>query len=163
MLFADRVEIRNPGHLPPALSLDNLTHDHSSYPFNPLIAESLYLAKYIERMGTGIQDMIEQCKNAGLKQPELKLDDAFVVTIWRKQGQAFKNIGGQKGGQILLTDAQIAVLNIIKNNNRVSRSEIAKTLNIGSSAVQKHIEKLKQKHIIERIGPDYGGYWQINQ
>ena len=171
MLFADRLEIRNPGHLPPALSLENLTNDHSSYPFNPLIAESLYLVKYVERMGTGIQDMIEHCKAAGLKQPEFKIDDAFVVTIWRKQGQAFKNIGGQiggqtggqTGGQIILTDAQIAVLNIIKNNNRVSRNEIAKILNIGSSAVQKHLEKLKQKHIIERIGPDYGGYWKVNQ
>lgn len=70
MLFADRLEIRNPGHLPPSLSIEKLTKDHSSYPFNPLIAESLYLARYIERMGTGIQDMIQHCLDAGLPPPE---------------------------------------------------------------------------------------------
>ena len=51
----------------------------------PIIAESLYLAKYIERMGTGIQDMIVHCKNAGLQRPEFKLEDAFVMIIWQKK------------------------------------------------------------------------------
>jgi len=53
MLFADRLEVRNPGTLPPELTLAMLRAPHSSVPANPLLAESLYLAKYIERMGTG--------------------------------------------------------------------------------------------------------------
>lgn len=56
MLFANRLEIWNPGHLPSALTLQALRRPHGSYPANPLIAEPLYLAKYIERMGTGIGD-----------------------------------------------------------------------------------------------------------
>ena len=51
MLFADRLEVWNPGGLPPNLSLQSLRQPHGSYPANPLIAEPLYLAKYIERMG----------------------------------------------------------------------------------------------------------------
>jgi hypothetical protein len=35
-----------------------------------LIAEPLYLTKYIERMGTGIHDMIERCREAGLPESE---------------------------------------------------------------------------------------------
>jgi ATP-dependent DNA helicase RecG len=167
MLFADRLEIRNPGQLPPTLTLETLKMDHSSYPFNPLIAESLYLAKYIEKMGTGIQDMVEQCKNAGLKPPEFKQDDAFVITIWRKKGIAFKNIGGQISGQIggqiggQISETQQLILSLIMDNNKISRREIAEKLRINESAIQKHVNKLKQLGIIERIG-ETRGYWKIN-
>ena len=41
MLFADRVEISNPGALPPELTLYNLRNDHASYPKNPHLAEVL--------------------------------------------------------------------------------------------------------------------------
>jgi len=56
---------------------------------------------------------------------------------------------------------QLNVLNTIRKNNKISRKEIAKTLNISPAAVQKHIEKLKLKKIIKRIGPKFGGYWHI--
>ncbi|MDR1898331.1 MAG: transcriptional regulator, partial [Prevotellaceae bacterium] len=81
MLFADRLEIRNPGQLPPALTIEMLKHDHASYPRNPLIAETLYYAKYIEKMGTGIQDMVRLCMDYGLPAPEFTMKDGFVATI----------------------------------------------------------------------------------
>ena len=54
-LFADRLEVWNPGRLPGTLTLDSLRNDHPSVPYNPLIAESLYLTRYIERVGSGTQ------------------------------------------------------------------------------------------------------------
>ena len=83
MLFADRLEIRNPGRLPPPLTLEKLRTAHSSVPANPLLAEPLYLAEYIERMGTGTLDMIRRCAEAGLPEPEFAVADGFVATIQR--------------------------------------------------------------------------------
>ena len=40
MVFADRVEIWNPGSLPPSLSLAQLRQPHGSIPANPLLAEA---------------------------------------------------------------------------------------------------------------------------
>ncbi|RFC31364.1 MAG: putative ATP-dependent DNA helicase recG C-terminal [Candidatus Nitrotoga sp. MKT] len=97
MLFADRLEVWNPGNLPPALTLKTLCEPHGSYPANPLIAEPMYLTKYIERMGTGIGDMIERCIAHGLREPEFKLTDGFVTTIWRKPELAFSHVGGETG------------------------------------------------------------------
>ena len=62
MLFSDRLEILNPGRLPPALTLEQLRQTHPSVPNNRLLARSLYLAQYIEEMGTGTLDMIRRCK-----------------------------------------------------------------------------------------------------
>ncbi len=96
MLFSDRLEVWNPGTLPPSLTLDKLRKPHSSVPANPLLAESLYLAKYIERMGTGTRDMIHDCKMAGLAEPEFSLTDGFVATVYRKPGRAFEAVGGKR-------------------------------------------------------------------
>ena len=65
ILFADRVEVWNPGAFPPSLTLEKLHQPHGSVPANPLLAGPLYLARYIERMGTGIRDMIRRCREAG--------------------------------------------------------------------------------------------------
>jgi ATP-dependent DNA helicase RecG len=97
MLFADRLEVWNPGALPPPLTLAKLRKPHGSVPFNPLLAEPLYLTKYIERMGTGTGDMIKRCRNFGLDEPEFALTDGFVVTIRRKPDLAFKAVGGITG------------------------------------------------------------------
>ena len=95
MLFSDRLEVWNPGTLPPSLTLEKLRHPHGSVPGNPLLAEPLYLTQYSERMGTGTGDMIERCKNTGLAEPEFSLTDGFVTTIRRKPGRAFEVVGGK--------------------------------------------------------------------
>ena len=106
MLFTDRLEVWNPGTLPPALTLDKLRHPHSSIPGNPLLAEPLYLTKYIERMGTGTRDMIQQCRDAGLPEPEFSLTDGFVTTIRRPGGQ----VAGQVGTKSGLSRDQVEIL-----------------------------------------------------
>lgn len=94
MLFSDRLEVWNPGTLPPSLTLEKLRHPHGSVPGNPLLAEPLYLTKYIERMGTGTGDMIKLCREAGLPEPEFTLTDGFVTTLRRKPELAFLAVGG---------------------------------------------------------------------
>ena len=90
MLFADRLEVRNPGRLPPTLTPDMLRVAHGSVPHNPLLAESLYLAEYIERMGTGTLDIIRRCAEAGLQEPSFAVEDGFVTTVWRPDVSEFR-------------------------------------------------------------------------
>ncbi|HOO50076.1 MAG TPA: ATP-binding protein [Alphaproteobacteria bacterium] len=105
MLFSDRLEVWNPGELPSSLSLKSLLKPHGSYPRNPLIAEPLYLTKYIERMGTGIRDMVDRCRDAGLTEPSFKLTDGFVATIYRKPGVALETVSKASG---IITQAESA-------------------------------------------------------
>lgn len=90
MLFKDRLEVWNPGALPPTLTLAKLKEAHPSVPANPLIAEPMYLAKYIERMGTGIRDMIERCCAAGLGEPEFRVDGGMWITAIRRKAATAK-------------------------------------------------------------------------
>ena len=132
MLFTDRLEVRNPGRLPPPLTLEKLREAHRSVPGNPLLAESLYLTEYIERMGTGTLDMIRRCVEAGLAEPEFAVTDGFVTTVWRPVrpghvsgrpesrlgpggmhqpvGRQEGQVGGQAEGQAALSAKEIAML-----------------------------------------------------
>jgi predicted HTH transcriptional regulator len=83
MLFSDRLEVWNPGTLPPSLTLEKLREAHGSVPGNPLLAEPMYLTGYIERMGTGTRDMIRRCTEAGLPEPEFAVSDGFQTIIRR--------------------------------------------------------------------------------
>lgn len=89
MLFADRLEVWNPGELPPSLTLAALRQPHASIPRNPLIAEPMFLAGYAERAGTGILDMIARCRKAGLPAPGFRQSGGqFIQTLRRLRAAA---------------------------------------------------------------------------
>lgn len=84
MVFIDRIEVWNPGGLPEDLTVEQLGVPHPSIPRNRLLCEPLYLARYIERAGTGTLDMIRVCRNAGLPEPEfINKGERFVTILWR--------------------------------------------------------------------------------
>ena len=96
MLFSDRLEVWNPGHLPPTLTPALLRVPHASIPRNPLIADPLFLTRYIEKAGTGTLDMIALCKEAGLPPPDFRQDGGqFVQTIWRPPAQVTAQVAGE--------------------------------------------------------------------
>lgn len=83
-VYADRVEVANPGELPRGLTPEQLRGPHSSIPRNPLIAEALFLSGYIEKSGTGTTEMIRECREAGLAEPSFaQRGGEWTVTLWR--------------------------------------------------------------------------------
>lgn len=87
MLFRDRLEIWNPGGLPKGLTVEKLQGRHRSMPTNPLLANPVYLAGYIEQIGTGTTDLIDRCIEHGLPHPTFVLNDDFLLTIYRNTPQ----------------------------------------------------------------------------
>jgi ATP-dependent DNA helicase RecG len=102
MLFADRLEVWNPGRLPATLSLEQLTRPHASIPRNPLLADPMFLARYVEKAGSGILDMIALCGEASLPAPEFRQEGGeFVQTLRRPDPEAtLEGVTGQVTGQV---------------------------------------------------------------
>ena len=84
MLFRDRLEVWNPGRLPDGFTVQKLREMHSSEPTNPVIAHPLFLAGYIEHLGTGTTDMIADCEEYGLRSPNFVQAEDFKTIIYRK-------------------------------------------------------------------------------
>jgi len=163
---------------------DDLKKDHSSHPKNPLIADAFYYTRYIERMGTGIQDMTRRCLEYGLPEPEFRMRDGFVATIYRKKGLAFEKVNDENFTEkdtekIAERDTvkdterdtvkdtekisliQEIILQKISNNKHITISELSEKVKINIRNVKNNIAKLKSKGLIERIGTDKSGYWKI--
>ena len=84
-VFSNRIEVWNPGELPPGKTVDWLFDEHESMPYNPLIAAVLYQARYIEHVGSGIEDVEAACAEAGLPRTTIEVRNRTIVhTIWRK-------------------------------------------------------------------------------
>lgn len=101
------------------------------------------------------------------KKTILEKDGGFMVALYKtaqiteEGGQIGGTMGGTMGGTIEdLTVRQREVLNIIKENNKLSVRKLAKNLDINVSAAQVHLDILKEKRIIQRIGGTRG-YWKI--
>ncbi len=55
------------------------------------------------------------------------------------------------------------IIELISKNKYITTLELAESLNRSRSAIAKQIAKLKEEGVIERIGPDKGGYWGIKK
>ena len=53
------------------------------------------------------------------------------------------------------------VFYLIRQNNRITATEISERLNVSLSTAKRKIKELKEKGIIVRIGSDKSGYWEI--
>ena len=151
MLFADRIEVWNPGRLPPPLTLEQLRVAHQSVPNNPLLAEPLYLAQYIERMGTGTLDMIRRCSDAKLPEPEFTDSSGFKTTIWRAKPS--EQIKVQP--EALPSDIRSRVLDLLTNET-MSKSELSTKLGHKkvSGQLNKVVRNLMSDGVLEYTLPE---------
>ncbi len=154
MLFRDRLEIRNPGSLPVGLTPRKLAGLHNSYPHNLRIAEVMYRNGYIEKMGTGTEDIIRKCQAQGLRTPDFRQDGDFVVTIWRKE-KAKKAKKAPKVSE----EASVKLINMIRENPTISRPQLVEALNITPWQLRKLMETLRADGKLVREGNRRSGRW----
>jgi hypothetical protein len=146
-LFADRLEVWNPGRLPGSLTLEGLRHDHASIPYNPLVAESLYLTRYIERVGSGTQAMIELCREAGLPEPDFESRQGFfVTTLWRDW------LTSEMLGRFELNDRQKQAIQYLKSHARINNSEYQQATGASRATASRELEALLSKGLLEKVG-----------
>jgi len=161
MLFRDRLEVWNPGILPYGLTVQKLHGPHKSLPANPLLADPMYWNGYIEKVGTGTEDIINKCREYGLKTPEFYQEEDFRVVIWR----ASKEIGVPEVCQSVPECARSVpeqLIELISLMPSISRDELAKRMNISVRQVRKMIDELRKEGKLTRVGGD-SGKWIINK
>lgn len=124
MLFRDRLEIWNPGALPLGWTTEKLKQLHTSVPANPLLAEPLYLAGYIERMGTGTSDIVQKSVAAGLPEPQFIQAEDFRSVLYRPGTQQVTQQATQQVTQQVTPEVGKLILILEGENKREELQEI---------------------------------------
>lgn len=150
-VFADRLEVSNPGELPRGLTPEQLRHAHPSVPHNPLISEVLFLSGYIEKAGTGTTEMIRQCREAGLPGPEFVQDgDQWVVTL--RRDWLTPSFIAERG----LNERQAKGLELLRRARNMTNSEYRKATGAITKTAARDLEELVEKGVLHREGAGRG-------
>ena len=155
-LFADRLEVWNPGTMPGTLTLDDLHNAHPSIPNNPLIAESLYLTRYIEKAGSGTQRMIELCREAALPDPSFELRaGSFVITLWRDwlTDDVLAGLG--------LNERQVQAVAHVKRHGKISNADYQQLAETTRKTAARDLDGLVVKDVFQRVGEKRGSHYVL--
>ena len=99
-IFEDRLEVWNPGILPPDLSIEDLYRQHASYPRNPRLARALYRARLIEHWGTGTLRIIRACEGSNIKVDFSIQAGSFVVRLLKTPHLPVEGVGKEVGERV---------------------------------------------------------------
>ena len=168
-VYDDRVEIVNPGGLPKGLSVQDL--GTVSIRRNELLADLFFRMQKVERIGMGIQKMKEGMVAAGLREPTFEPNGFFRAIFHRSPEYAMKEgapgsekrVGEKVGDRVgeTLTANQQRIIEFIRAAPSISARELSTKVGISARKVEQNIAKLKQKGILERVGPARGGHWKV--
>lgn len=157
-VFKDRIEIYNPGQFPEEFEPEDfIKGEERSILRNPLIANTLYFRADIERWGSGLRRIYTACQEADVKVDFRKLKSGFMVVFNRKvseTGLVERLVEG-------LAESQQKILKLVAQNPSIPKRRMAEILGISNTAVDKNIATLKNKGLLQRIGPARGGHWEI--
>ena len=62
-----------------------------------------------------------------------------------------------------LAESQLKILLLIEENPTITKKGLSNILKISTTAIDKNILKLKNMHLIKRVGPDKGGHWEVRR
>ena len=169
-VYENKLEIINGGVLPEGWTVETLLSSHRSMPYNPDIANTFFRAGEIEAWGRGIERIITACKNDGFSTPEFRYDASGIWTTFKfeypERATTQKNDPETTQKNDPETDQQKqenVILELIKENPYIQRKELVSRLDIHESSVKRRLASLQEKGIIRHVGPNKGGYWEVQK
>ena len=145
-VFDDKIEIVTIGGLTKGLSEDDIMLGVSILR-NRNLTNIFYRLKLIEAYGTGIPKIIESYNEYNVK-PKIEISsNAFKITLPNTLKE--KSISKLEKN---LSDKEYLIVNMLKENEYIKRTDIEKNLSISSSMAIKLLRNMVDNLVIEKIG-----------
>lgn len=156
-IYADRVEIVNPGRFPSQLTPENIKLQHDSFPYNLKIAQVLYQTTYLESWGSGVKRMMDLCEAQHVDDPEYRLGENTVTIIFQRHFDSQSD--SQNDSQKSLNERQKKIVRLMSEDRRISVNSIAVRLSLSRPTVYREIKKINALTELYWEGPAKSGYW----
>lgn len=167
-VYEDKLYVGNVGRLPETWTADNLMGKHNSLPYNPDIANVFYLAGYIESWGRGIEKICDALKAEDLPMPEYTIHPGDIMVkftgpedrIIRVSDRVTNGVTGKVTREV--TDREMQILQLLTEDPGYTMPQLAEKMKVSRKSVAEYLKSLKKKKIIERVGTNRNGHWNIN-
>jgi predicted HTH transcriptional regulator len=155
-VFTDRIEVWNPGALIAPLTTESLREPHGSICRNPLICEALFLARYIEKYGTGTLMMIRESRAHNLPEPDFaQRGSDFTITLWRDW---LTEVVLAKLG---VSERQMKAIVHVKVHGRITNLGYQEITGVIRKTAARDLDSLMEKGILKRVGSKRGVHYVV--
>ena len=155
------ITIFNPGSFPDNLTpFDFITKNISSIKRNPLILDTLFRCKDVEKSGTGFRRMNQLCNEAKIVWSYENTAYGFYFTFYRNNNSTQKEYT-KSAAEHRLNTTELEIYNLIKNDTKILKPDIATSVNKSLRTIQRYLNDLMSNGYIKRVGNNQYGYWEI--
>ncbi|HEY0480671.1 MAG TPA: ATP-binding protein [Kofleriaceae bacterium] len=159
--YADRIEIRNPGH---SLVSTEQFGQPGSYPRNPRIADVFREMRLAENKGTGIEAMRRAMKRADLVPPVFDSDarqDRFVAILWFHSLLDDAERGWLDSLGIELTAGQRQALVVAGRTGFINNSGLRDLTGLDPLQARRELHRLRELGLVVMRGERGGAYYVL--
>ena len=167
-VYEDKLYIANCACLPENWTVENLMRKHASSPYNPNIAHVFYLAGFIESWGRGIEKICSECEKDGVPQPVYTINPGdIMIEFSAPEDWIIHSVTSKVTEKVTekvtdnLDEKSLQILSLLSEDPAYTSSVISEKLGISRKTVSQRLKKMKERGIVERIGSDRKGYWNI--
>ena len=154
-LYDDRLEIMSHGYPLKYDTLDEFIRGVSR-PINVPLSKIAINLDITDQTGKGNKDIV---RIYGKEVFDI-LDNTLIVKIPYNEPQNGTQCGTQYGTQYGTHKEELVIIELIKNNNKITRKEIANKLSISLRTLQRILNSIDK---IYYVGSGKGGHWEIKE
>lgn len=159
-VYDDKLMLWNPGHLPPDWTVERLTGKHSSQPYNPDVANAFFRAGMIESWGRGIERVQLACRQAGVPEPEWRVEQTGLWAVFHYPAVASAAAPVETPVEAPVKTAA-RILERLHANPQATLAEVASEIGMSLRAVERASAKLVKDGRLLYVGPRKGGHWEV--
>lgn len=173
-IFNNRMEVTSPGSLPGPVTIDNIKDERFSR--NPAIVQVLSDMGFIERLGYGVDRVIDLMRQQNLSAPEFEEKAGGFRVILRNQASeaqpepaqtapAIQFKGEYQGIEINpRQESALAYLHRKDGNNRITNSDLQQLCpDVHPETIRRDLADLVTKNILRKMGQKRGSYYILTR
>ncbi len=153
-MYADRLEIISPGGLPGYMTVENLVEEHFSR--NPRLVNGLFQWGFIEELGLGIDQMIEEMLQGGHPPPEFRATPhSFTVVLSNKRDRPTVPKWTRS-----MNERQTRAVNFVRESGSITNREYRQLCpDVSPETLRLDLVDLVDRGVLLKIGSKKGTYY----
>jgi ATP-dependent DNA helicase RecG len=164
-VFDDRVEIYNPGGLPKGLTAKDF--GRRSVCRNPRIAGLLLRCNYIEKMGSGIERIREALAKENCPEVRIRYNTMFTLDFprptYKEEDLGRAIVTSEKTSEKVSEKTSEKIVRHILADKDMTIADLAEAIGVTTRTIERNIQKLQSAGRLRRVGPDKGGWWEVEE
>lgn len=153
-IFSDHISITSTGGLPSEVTKEEFLMGYS-FPRNPELMRVFKDLDLVEQLGTGIIRILK------VYDKDVYEFTPNFIRVKFKFNEYNSLVDNETIKSNNVNETQNKILQLIKENNRITQREMMNNLNVARATITRNISYLKENGYIDRIGSDRDGYWKL--